>query len=164
MARLYPRYRDAELALYASLNDLHLLDITDGIETPSEALSRVRDRIRTQNRTKHETKHHIRGVMRSLLRKHGAFWKAVDELWRGMDPTSRGANDYLVEYHNVWLCIPLCQLGILQRLDHACSDRKAHRSLRQCHMLIERICHWLHMTNRLMNKVESVSGYELVKD
>ena len=168
-ARLYPRYRDVQTALYESLNDLHLLDITDQIGAPHEAQSNLRDRIKTQNLAKYETnyevKHHIRGVMRSLLRKHGTFWKAAEDFWQGIGPAARAEGDGLLKkYYNVWLCMPVCQLGILQRLDHACSGGDIRGSLRQCHTLVERICHWLHMSNRLMNKVELVCRHELIRD
>jgi hypothetical protein len=163
-ARLYPRHRDAQTVLYESLNDLHLLDIADRIEPHSEVLASLRDRIRMRDRSKYEMKHHIHGVMRSLLRKHGAFWRATEDLWQRLNPARRARGDrVLEEYHVVWQCIPLCQLGILQRLDYACSGRVARRSLLQCYTLLERMNHWLHVSNQLMNKVDSVSGYQLIR-
>ena len=123
---MYPRYRDAQFALYSCIHG-------------------------TKGDLKLENVKHAKGVMRSLFRKHTEYWDRLSE-----NTTINGNGDSstineLKEFEVASKCVTLCELGILQRLNHACGNLDADVSIKLSYACLDRVCHWLLMLNRLMN-------------
>ena len=132
-AKSYPRFRDAQLALYYMSR-----------RSPGDV---AKDQLK-----------HAKSIMTSIFRKHGEFWQAVNDMqvpikaWDKLaeiDDHDKHQMHVLIENG---LSVPSCELGILCRLDAACDKSHPH-SLEKCHQLLDRICHWMQMANRLMNLV-----------
>ena len=153
-ARLYPRYRDAQIELYACVNDSRVAYLKESVAEHFTGRAATLLRTKNQLRSQAERKRHIRATMTSLLRKHGEFGRAVEELVGEFGEIEKLSPE-LAEFVSVWKSIPLCELGILQRLDHACTSGYVNHSLNQCLQLLDRVSVWLHTTNRLFNLVPS---------
>lgn len=132
-AKSYPRFRDAQLALYYMSRRSH-----------GEA---AKDQLK-----------HAKSIMTSIFRKHGEFWQAVNDMQEPIKAWDKLAEIDDHDKHQMYALfengrsIPSCELGILCRLDAAC-DKSHPYSLEKCHQLLDRICHWTQMANRLMNFV-----------
>jgi hypothetical protein len=120
VAKLYPRFRDAHIALLSCLHD-------------------------GQRNFSRDNLKHAKGVMRSLCRKNGDFWKPLS------NSIAIGALEQFDDYVTACQCIPICMLGILQRLDYACEQPHADVSLNMSYLCLDRMCHWLLMLHRLLN-------------
>lgn len=142
VARVYPRFRDAQLALYMCL-------------PPRKSLGPELEYVK-----------HAKGVMRSLLRKQGSLSDHVERLYQILRDNDSEIEEIFLPFYRVLQCIPLSELGILQRLELACREMDLSHiySLHLCYRLLDRVCHWLHMTNRLLNRIPGVDTHSPILD
>ena len=133
VVRLYPRFRDAQFALLAFLY---------GKDRPFS----------------HENIKDAKSIMRSAFRKHADLWDSGKEIFDSVARSGSGDAN-LLDFKKTCRCIPLCEVGILYSLNHACERPDASSSLEVCYVVLDRLCHWLHIINRLLNMVDGVSRH-----
>ena len=135
-AQAYPRFRDAQIALYLALN--------------------------SRDRESEDHLKHSKSILLSLFRKHATYFEetkplqeVIVQLKRRILTAEIGSEEKDKEFEFcdfvLTACrIPVFELAILCRLDHACQN-KGRFSISQSYQLLDRICHWSQMSNRLMN-------------
>jgi hypothetical protein len=143
--KLYPRYRDAHLALYTALNRSSMRSLSeysvDFLKHPKTILKGL-------------TRHLFEHFEGKKQPECPLFWYASEKLsFQSVDGLSLNEGQLITTLRS----IPLAHFGIMRRLWTACEkemspqDRRIH--MEQSYLMLDRICYWLQQIHRWAHDV-----------